>query len=419
MRWISLLLLLMTAVSAHAQDWVRVPPQTSYTYYGCWFDPSNPDRGSVTGWYNLAYDQVPFVYATANGGQTLTYQNIYAQSGYMMRTSQTIFYTSSNTGYVAGTEIMKTVDGGANWSICLDFGYIQGKLSELYFASPDSGYVVGEGWYGPTAMFFKTYNAGVSWVQSDPPLDESTWLTCLARPTAHALYAGAGDTWGRTLFKSTDDGNTWTALSTTMNIFSLSFSSASTGCAGTSTGIYRTTNGGATWAPVQATTGTVNCVRIKNNFGFAVTSNGRIYKTTNDGASWSEMSSPVLGVDLEHISLLSSTHAYAVGASGTILRYNTATGIGDLTNLPGPFFLQNTPNPCGTYTTITYNLPTAAEVSLRLFDARGRLLRVLARGPEETGTHRVELDASGLAAGTYFYRLDGVEPAATRKLVVR
>lgn len=411
--------LLVLAASAEGQSWVRVPPQTNRTYYGCWFDPANPERGSVTGWYEQAYDQIPFVYATSDGGQHLAYQNIFQQSGGMMRSSEAIFFTSGNVGYVAGTEIMKTTDGGTSWWINLDFGYIQGKFTEMYFASPDSGYAVGEGWYGPTAMFFKTYNAGASWTQSDPPLDESSWVTCLARPTAHALYAGAGDTWGRTLFKSTNDGDTWAALNTTLNFHSLSFSSATTGCAGTSQGIYRTTDGGNAWSLVRASTAWVNCVRIKNGFGFAVTADGSIYKTTDDGLSWSQMSSPVQGTAILHqISLLSPIQAYAVGSGGTILRYSAPAGIeGSGWEAVGSL-AQNTPNPCSSRTSIEYELPRGGPVALRLYDVNGRLLRTLVNGSHGPGAHGFTLDASNLAPGTYFYRLESGGSAESRKLIV-
>jgi photosystem II stability/assembly factor-like uncharacterized protein len=373
----------------------------------------------VTGWYMQAYDQVPFVYSTVDGGRTLTYQNIYQQSGYMMRTSQTILYTSSNVGYVAGTEIMKTTDGGTNWSINLDFGYIQGKLTELYFASPDSGYVVGEGWYGPTAMFFKTYNAGASWIQSDPPLDDSTWLTCLARPTAHALYAGAGDTWGRTLYKSTNDGDSWVVLNTTLNFHSLCFNSAMEGCAGTDSGIYRTTDGGLSWTLIQASSTAVNCLRMKNGVGFAVTADGGIFQTSNGGFSWSSMYSPVQGsVDLRHISLLSPLQAYAVGSGGTILRYSAPMTIDQSPTTEGNVLLQNVPNPCDSRTTIAYDLPTEASVSVCLYDVEGRLLRTLVCGTQTAGHHGIDVDVSGLTPGTYYYRIDTDTQSEGRRLVV-
>ncbi|HLT47525.1 MAG TPA: T9SS type A sorting domain-containing protein, partial [Rubricoccaceae bacterium] len=44
-------------------------------------------------------------------------------------------------------------------------------------------------------------------------------------------------------------------------------------------------------------------------------------------------------------------------------------------------------------------------VRLAVYDVLGREVAVLADGHRDAGTHRATLDASGLAAGTYVYRL--------------
>ena len=255
--------------------------------------------------------------------------------------------------------------------------------------------------------------------ESDPPGDESTSLTCLARPTAHALYAGSIDTGGRTLFKSTNDGDTWTVLNTTLSFNSLNFSSATTGCAGTDTGIQRTTDGGVSWTLVQGTSAVVNCVRIRYDRGFAVMANDGIYQTDDNGLSWSPMTSPVQGsAALYYISLMSPSDAYAVGSAGTILRYSIPQGIGDASRNTVTLLMQNVPNPATSRTAIAYRLPAGADVSLRLYDVSGRLLRTLSRGNQTAGLHGVELDASGLAAGTYFYRLEVGDLRASKKLMI-
>ena len=77
---------------------------------------------------------------------------------------------------------------------------------------------------------------------------------------------------------------------------------------------------------------------------------------------------------------------------------------------PAVFRLHpNVPNPFNPATTIRYDLPAASQVSLRIYDAAGRLVRVLEDAAERSaGTHRVVWrgrDAAGapVAAGVYFY----------------
>ncbi|MBM3330701.1 T9SS type A sorting domain-containing protein [candidate division WOR-3 bacterium] len=88
---------------------------------------------------------------------------------------------------------------------------------------------------------------------------------------------------------------------------------------------------------------------------------------------------------------------------------------------PLRFQLSAAPNPFARRTWLSYSLPSAAHVRLELYDAVGRLVRVVGNGRQGVGRHVVALDSDGLAAGVYLVRLDtgpGSE-ARTVKLVVR
>jgi plastocyanin len=78
---------------------------------------------------------------------------------------------------------------------------------------------------------------------------------------------------------------------------------------------------------------------------------------------------------------------------------------------------QNYPNPFNSSTTIQYNLPSATDVRLTLFDTQGREVRQLFEGPVGAGIHQVTLEASGLAGGTYFCRLQTPLASSTRSLI--
>ncbi len=64
------------------------------------------------------------------------------------------------------------------------------------------------------------------------------------------------------------------------------------------------------------------------------------------------------------------------------------------------------PNPFDAATTLTYTLQNAGRVSLRVFDVLGREVALLVNAPQEAGPHRVSLDGSRLAAGTYLCVLE-------------
>jgi hypothetical protein len=90
-----------------------------------------------------------------------------------------------------------------------------------------------------------------------------------------------------------------------------------------------------------------------------------------------------------------------------------------LTELPTQFSLQqNYPNPFNPSTTITYALPQRLSIELTVFNSLGQRVAMLVQGEQEAGHHEVKFDASGLASGVYFYRLQAGSFVQTRKLLL-
>jgi hypothetical protein len=86
---------------------------------------------------------------------------------------------------------------------------------------------------------------------------------------------------------------------------------------------------------------------------------------------------------------------------------------------------QNFPNPFNATTLISYQLPTAATVSLAVYNSAGQLVRRLAAGHQQAEIYIQRWDgraASGTdaASGTYFYRLniDADGPQLTRSMTL-
>jgi hypothetical protein len=57
-------------------------------------------------------------------------------------------------------------------------------------------------------------------------------------------------------------------------------------------------------------------------------------------------------------------------------------------------------------------------VTLSVFNTLGQLVSTLVNGSEEAGYHDVRFDASGLASGAYFYRLQARDFVQSKKLIV-
>jgi phosphatidylserine/phosphatidylglycerophosphate/cardiolipin synthase-like enzyme len=79
---------------------------------------------------------------------------------------------------------------------------------------------------------------------------------------------------------------------------------------------------------------------------------------------------------------------------------------------------QNSPNPFRGATSIVYTIPSAQDVSLRVYDLQGREVRKLVDQPQAAGRYRVDLSVPGLASGTYFYRLQVGKVVQERKMVL-
>lgn len=77
--------------------------------------------------------------------------------------------------------------------------------------------------------------------------------------------------------------------------------------------------------------------------------------------------------------------------------------------LPKKFELSdNYPNPFNPITTIRFGLPEASHVQIRIYDTTGRLVATLADRDYQAGRFQVQFDASGLASGIYFSKVNMV-----------
>ncbi|MGE5795501.1 MAG: T9SS type A sorting domain-containing protein [Ignavibacteria bacterium] len=79
---------------------------------------------------------------------------------------------------------------------------------------------------------------------------------------------------------------------------------------------------------------------------------------------------------------------------------------------------QNYPNPFNPITTITYSLPTAEIVSLKIYDILGREIESLANEFMNAGEHTAVFNASNLSSGIYFYELKVGKYRSVKKMML-
>ena len=325
------------------------------------------------------------LYKTTNFGSSWLRQN---PPVYGLRS---LSFTNDSTGFSVGDDglIIKTTNGGTNW-----FEQTSGTTYDLryvFFPSHDTGYVIG------------TYG------ESDNPF---------------AVY------------KTTNGGNQWfmTYTASTTSPRKMYFLDTFTGFAVGYFGlVMKTTDGGYNWFNQNSgTSENLNTVHFPSaDTGYIVGNNGVILKTTNGGEIWFRQKSNC-GNDLKSCVFTRADDGIAIGEHGTILR-TTNGGMTFIVEQPGlqrptkVILNQNYPNPFNPSTTIRYQLPANAKVSVKIYNTLGQEVATLVDKREVAGTHTVQWNGKDrhgnvVSSGMYLYRIDAVSEKGkfvqTKKMVL-
>jgi hypothetical protein len=158
----------------------------------------------------------------------------------------------------------------------------------------------------------------------------------------------------------------------------------------------------------------------------------RVYRSTDPAftpslATWVHSTATNHWVDPDHDSPAVTYKVTATDFSGNQsgpASFDAPTSVGG-SAVPKAFALYpNVPNPFNPMTLIRYDVPeSGGNVTLRIYDVGGRLVRTLVAGHLSPGGKSVTWDgrddAGGLAAsGVYFYRLTAPGYTMTHKLVL-
>jgi|GEM_PF-288412 len=79
---------------------------------------------------------------------------------------------------------------------------------------------------------------------------------------------------------------------------------------------------------------------------------------------------------------------------------------------------QNFPNPFNPTTVINFSLPKQGFVNLKIYDILGKEVMTLVNEQKSAGTYEVEFNASNLASGAYFFRLESGEFSDIKKMML-
>jgi hypothetical protein len=130
---------------------------------------------------------------------------------------------------------------------------------------------------------------------------------------------------------------------------------------------------------------------------------------------------------LRSISLVSADGLHAeieLGDDGEVIevsytRMSTSTSVADGSELPASVELhQNYPNPFNPTTTISFELASTENVSIRVYDMTGRLIDTIMEGRMQQGRHALSWHAGQQPSGTYMVRLETPTATVSRAMVL-
>ena len=87
--------------------------------------------------------------------------------------------------------------------------------------------------------------------------------------------------------------------------------------------------------------------------------------------------------------------------------------------IPDEYTLENNyPNPFNPITTIKYSLPEKSNVKISIYNMNGRKVETLIKTSKEAGYHQIKWNASDVASGVYFYRINAENFTEVKKCVL-
>ncbi len=332
-----------------------------------------------------------------------------------------------NTG---SGHVWKTTDGGATWSDVL-YG-IDSRFGNLHFWDQNRGITVSQG-ANDSADVFITGDGGATWTRTLRLRARIPLYNTIQFIGEYGWFASSNyyEQKESSVFRTTDGGASWEEKSAGAEIDFVSDIAFLDPLKGwlvdeVTQRIRRTVSGGARWSAAFYPMSGERLVGLHADpvsRAVWVLSDRYAWVSRDDGASWTRTTLIPAGSMLG-VAFADSLNGWAVSKQGIVEKQ---IGNPFLTDVHPPAATQDLalgelwPNPVHAGVDgvmIPFRTARAGEVTVTLYNAQGKELRVLLERRLDGGDHFTAWQPEGFANGVYFITLRGGGQAVTRRLVI-
>ncbi|MCC6837262.1 MAG: T9SS type A sorting domain-containing protein [Bacteroidia bacterium] len=331
-------------------------------------------------------------WATENVGTTGSFRSMKNFGGTL--------YSSTN-----GSSLFTSTDNGSSWtSLPGKSGLVSVQSSSVY----KNGSVLIYGTNSGSASTYYSTNGGSTWSTSQ--FNYGSGLQQGFEAAQYDIVELNGDLYFASLndlFKSTDQGATWSVVTTAPNISNGTVTSLCAINGGLlltiyGGGVHRSLDGGNTWTmvlggPLGTLTNNMTRAYYEYSTAFVGGAVGQVYMSSDNGATWTDISETGINTgDVVQSIKIFSGNVYIGTNTNVYKRVLTGVGI----NEHETAFFSVYPNPANDV--LHVNLSDNRETAIQMFDVLGKQVFI----KETNGQSQDKIDLSFLPKGIYFLRIN-------------
>lgn len=343
-----------------------------------------------------------------------------------------VSFCDSMNGWAVGYGgiVINTSDGGKNWNRVMHDTANNIRNTKVKCFDQNNVLISRIAWYGDyygggVLWNWKSDSSGTGWKDISPYSRSGLIFTVIdfefvSENNGWVIKMdGLNFNWVPQVSKTTNGGYTWKSNQIPSAGY-ISFSDTSSGFLTDRSRVFTYVDSSNSFIPIDSLgfyAGESIC-RI-GKIGY-VSSDASIMKSTDGGIKWVKQSLNN-GVTIYDIKFITPDIGWAVGNSGLIIHTvnGGVTSIRDDHTRIITFELeQNYPNPFNPSTQIDYQLPQSGFVSLVVYDLLGREITTLVSEENKPGKHSLQWNASQLASGVYYLKLQCGNNVLTEKMLL-